>query len=185
LDNHLWRLTLKWAKHSHPNKSTHWVVARYFGQFNHARQDRWVFGDRDSGAYLVKFAWTKIVRHQMVTGHASPDDPAQAQYWAERRGRQTLPPMDKRTAYFVLRQRGRCALCDGYLLHADDEPQSPHEWERWFIVVHRALRKQHIAYWGRARTDEREIRLVHAYCHRRNALAAKEGPASTMKPASL
>ena len=48
-------------------------------------QDRWVFGDRDSGAYLVKFAWTKIVRHQLVKGTASPDDPALAEYWAERR----------------------------------------------------------------------------------------------------
>ena len=41
-----------------------------------SRQDRWVFGDRDSGAYLHKFAWTSIVRHQMVKGAASPDDRA-------------------------------------------------------------------------------------------------------------
>jgi hypothetical protein len=39
----------------------HWIVDRYFGRFNKARQDRWVFGDRDSGAYLLKFSWTKIV----------------------------------------------------------------------------------------------------------------------------
>ena len=72
LDSHLWRLTYKWAKLSHPNKPKRWIVARYFGTFNPARQDRWVFGDRDSGAYLLKFAWTKIVRHQMVKGRASP-----------------------------------------------------------------------------------------------------------------
>ena len=35
----------------------------------------------------VKFAWTSIVRHQMVKGGASPDDPALAQYWADRRRR--------------------------------------------------------------------------------------------------
>jgi RNA-directed DNA polymerase len=35
-----------------------------------------VFGDRISGAYLLKFSWTKIVRHQLVKGRASPDDPA-------------------------------------------------------------------------------------------------------------
>ena len=52
-----------------------------------ARRDRWVFGDRDSGAYLLKFAWTKIVRHTMVKGWASPDDPALADYWAARRRR--------------------------------------------------------------------------------------------------
>ena len=57
-------------------------IARYFGLFNPARQDRWVFGDRDSGAYLRKFAWTQIVRHRMVAGTASPDDPALTDYWA-------------------------------------------------------------------------------------------------------
>ena len=67
------------------NKPTRWVVARYYGRFNTTRHDRWVFGDRESGAYLHKFAWTRIVRHQMVTGAASPDDPALTEYWAERR----------------------------------------------------------------------------------------------------
>jgi len=43
---------------------------------------RWVFGDRDSGIYLRRFVWTKIVRHRMVMGAASPDDPALDQYWA-------------------------------------------------------------------------------------------------------
>ena len=34
LDAHLWRLVYKWARFSHPNKSTRWVIARYFGKFN-------------------------------------------------------------------------------------------------------------------------------------------------------
>ena len=59
LDSYLWRLTYKWAKHGHPNKSKHWIVNRYFGAFNKSRRDRWVFGDRDSGAYRTKFAWTR------------------------------------------------------------------------------------------------------------------------------
>ena len=45
---------------------------RYFGRFNPTRQDRWVFGDRDTGAYLRQFAWTKIVRHTMVIGAGVP-----------------------------------------------------------------------------------------------------------------
>src|ERR1035437_3535815 len=51
LDKYLWRLTYKWAKFGHPNKSKHWVMNRYFGEFNRSRRDHWVFGDRDSGAY--------------------------------------------------------------------------------------------------------------------------------------
>ena len=63
LDGYLWRLTYKWATISHANKPKRWVVDRYFGQFNRCRRDRWVFGDRHSGAYMHKFAWTHIVRH--------------------------------------------------------------------------------------------------------------------------
>jgi RNA-directed DNA polymerase len=63
LDHYVWRLTYRWARRAHPNKSRRWVIARYFGMFNPSRRDRWVFGDRDSGRYLVKFSWTRIVRH--------------------------------------------------------------------------------------------------------------------------
>src|ERR1700678_1209075 len=59
VDSHLWLLPSKWALRAHPNKSKTWVTDRYFAMFNPARQDRWVFGDRDSGAYLVRFVWTK------------------------------------------------------------------------------------------------------------------------------
>ncbi len=62
LDTHLWRLTFKWARWQHRNKPRSWIVDRYFGAFNRFRNDRWVFGDRDGGAYLVKFSWTGITR---------------------------------------------------------------------------------------------------------------------------
>ncbi|GGO98721.1 hypothetical protein GCM10012280_63520 [Wenjunlia tyrosinilytica] len=51
LDDCMWKLTYKWATRAHPNKPRHWVTARYYGKFNKSRQDQWVFGDRDSGAY--------------------------------------------------------------------------------------------------------------------------------------
>jgi RNA-directed DNA polymerase len=86
-------LTYKWAKFSHPHKSKHWIISRYFGAFHPDRRDRWVFGDRDSGAYLLKFAWTKITRHTLVKGWASPDDPALTDYWMARR-RRGRPPLD-------------------------------------------------------------------------------------------
>ena len=89
LDDHVWKLTYKWAKWTHPHKGKRWIVRRYFGRFVPSRQDRWVFGDRDSGAYLLKFAWTKITRHTLVKGWASPDDPTLTSYWAARRRRGT------------------------------------------------------------------------------------------------
>ena len=38
------------------------LCARYFGKFNKFRNDHWAFGDAASGAYLIKFSWTDIVR---------------------------------------------------------------------------------------------------------------------------
>jgi RNA-directed DNA polymerase len=94
LDSHVWRLTYKWAKLTHPHKGKRWITLRYFGAFNASRRDRWVFGDRDSGAYLIKFAWTKITRHTLVKGWSSPDDPALTDYWRARR-RRGRPPLDR------------------------------------------------------------------------------------------
>jgi len=85
LDNHLWALCYKWATFRHASKPKKWIVARYFGKYNKFRNDHWVFGDAASGAYLAKPSWTGIVRHTIVKGAASPDDPALAEYWATRR----------------------------------------------------------------------------------------------------
>jgi len=87
LDRYLWQLLYKWAKYSHPNKPKRWIVQRYFGPFHPKRQDRWVFGDTDTGLYGVKHAWTSIRRHRLVRGGASPDNPAQTHYWAVRQRR--------------------------------------------------------------------------------------------------
>ena len=91
LDHYLWALTYRWALLSHRNKSRPWVYAHYFGKFNRSRQDRWVFGDRKTGAYLHRFGWTGITRHQIVRYRASPDDPELAEYWAWRRHKAPLP----------------------------------------------------------------------------------------------
>src|SRR3954468_21472583 len=66
LDTYMWQLQYKWATWTHPNKPKGWTVKQYFGAYHATRQDKWVFGDRKSGAYLPKLAWTKIVRHQAV-----------------------------------------------------------------------------------------------------------------------
>jgi RNA-directed DNA polymerase len=122
-----------------------------------------VFGHRDSGAYLPKFAWTKIVRHYMVPGTASPDDPALAQYWANRR-RRNKPPLDRGTLRLLRAQNGRCPLCGDHLLHVDQEPNSPREWELWLTGAQKALTRHSLVVHGRQSTSD-DIRLVHASCH--------------------
>jgi RNA-directed DNA polymerase len=165
LDRYLWRLIYKWAKHSHPKKSKRWIVNRYFGRFNKSRQDRWVFGDRDSGAYLVKHAWTKIVRHQMVKGRSSRDDPALVEYWASRRRRAAPPPLDNLSLRLLQSQRGACPVCGQLLLVADHPPQSPREWEQWVRTTGKALAKRRIVHQERGTSGgDTTLRLLHAHC---------------------
>jgi RNA-directed DNA polymerase len=167
LDSHLWRLTYKWACCSHPNKPKHWVVDRYYGKFNKFRNDRWVFGDRDSGAYLPKIAWTGIVRHTMVKGTASPDDPALTEYWAERR-RRVKPPLDRYTLSLFAKQDGCCPLCGDKLLSPEQPPQSPEQWARWWLqVVRKAIVADYLVHdGGPGSPDGARTRLTHASCHR-------------------
>jgi RNA-directed DNA polymerase len=172
LDRYLWQLTYKWACHRHPNKPKPWIINRYFGRYNKARQDRWVFGDRDSGAYLPKAAWTTIVRHQLIRGEASPDDPAQTEYWATRRRKRTTP-LNPSTLRLLRSQHGRCPICNDLLLHADREPHSPQEWEQWHRTTRKAMTRQHIiAHWRTGPPDD--TRLVHSDCLRRTTSADKQ-----------
>jgi len=170
LDYDLWHLTWRWGRHTHPNKSRHWVAARYFGRFNRTRKDRWVFGDPATGAHLTKFSWTRIVRHAPVRGGASPDDPSLAGYWAERRRKRNPPTLDAHTLKLLKAQDDRCPACGELLLDAGQEPQSPQAWEQWFIDARRTMRKQRVVQRAEDPVGERiSYRLVHAHCLRRQA----------------
>ena len=161
LDAYLWRRTWKWATYSHPNKPKPWVFARYYGKFHKSRQDRWVFGDRHSGAYMTKFAWTRILRHWTVKHRASPDDPTLADYWAWRR-RKALLPINKTTQELNNSQDGRCAICKGAMFPVENQPQTPREWEKWLAtrttIITTATRP--------GSTEAAGTRLIHAECRR-------------------
>ncbi len=177
LDHYLWQLLYKWATWSHPNKPKSWIVGRYFGKLNKFRNDNWVFG-RDSDAYLTKFSWTPIVRHVMVKAGSSPDDPGLAEYWAERRNR-VKPPLDDYTLRLLTRQDARCPLCGEHLLTADQPPQSPEQWERWWLqVTRKAIAASYLTHHGGPGSpDGRQTRLVHASCHRGLKARQRKEPA--------
>lgn len=178
LDHHVWLLTWKWARYRHPGKPGRWIMARYFGKFNKTRGDRWVLGDRDSGACLLKFSWTPITRHIMVKGAASPDDPALAKYWAGRR-RKARPPLDGYTLGLLTRQDGRCPLCGEHLLTPDQPPQSPAQWERWWLLVTRqAITHDYLVLHARpGPPGGNQTRLIHASCHRAHRARQRGSPA--------
>jgi len=181
LDNHLWVLLYKWATRRHVNKPKRWIVDRYFGKYNKFRNDHWVFGDAASGAYLPKLAWTDIVRHTLVKGEASPDDPTLAEYWAKRR-RRVPPPLDSYTLRLLSKQDGHCPLCGDELLCAAQPPQSPHEWERWWLqITRKAINADYLTHHGRpGPPDGDHTRLVHASCRR--SLRARQRSSPTPRP---
>jgi len=167
LTGYLWKLTYKWACWSHPNKPKRWIVSRYYRKFSKFRNDRWVFGDPDTGACLPKPSWTAIVRHTLVKGGASPDDPALAGYWAQRR-RKVKPPLDDYTVRLLSRQDGRCSLCGENLLTPDQPPQTPEGWERWFLrVAKKAIAADYLVHHDTpSAARSKRTHLVHATCHR-------------------
>ncbi len=176
LDMHMWRLTYKWARHGHRSKPISWIIARYYGKFNKSRNDNWVFGNRVSGTHLPKFAWTKIVRHTMVRGTSSPDDPTLALYWAERRRKKPIPQMDRSTMSSLRSQNGKCSLCESSLLLADEQPQSPREWEQWLCATRKAIGRHAIVKQEHAKPNTINYRLVHADCYQRH-IAGSNGTA--------
>jgi RNA-directed DNA polymerase len=165
LDYYLWQLTYKWAAFSHDNKPKPWVITRYFGKFNKVRNDRWVFGDRRSGAYLHKFAWTSIARHQIVRYRASPDDPDLTEYWAWRR-RKTPLPVNKTESWLLHSQDGRCHACNGTLHAATDRPQTPQHWEKWLIGNRASITMITVSVPDT--TGPAERRLIHTDCANRS-----------------
>jgi len=124
LDNWMYRKEVRFVKKMHPKKSAHWKTTQYFGRWNKARKDNWVFGDKHTGGYLLKFKWFKIERHVLVMGKASTDDPALREYWQKRNAAKTknLPAKRQKIAKT---QNHICPLC-GESIHNGEEIHEHH-----------------------------------------------------------
>jgi RNA-directed DNA polymerase len=188
LGDYMWKLTWKWARHSHPGKAPRWVAARYFGKFHPYREDRWVFGDKDTGARLVKHSWTAIRRHVMVKGTAAPDDPGLAGYWRYRRDKHG-PPLDAHTVALLARQGRNCPLCGDRLLDTSHLPGSPEEWQDWWMSVTRQdIQPAPGGPGNPGRNGERNARpataLTHASCHRAFKARQRRSTAPLLQPAT-
>lgn len=147
LDHWMFKRCVRYTKHTHPNKGRRWRQSRYWGMLNPNRKDRWVFGDKSSGSYLLKLSWTPIVRHVLVKGAASPDDPALHDYW-DRRQRRKVEDLPPRLIGLARTQRGRCTHCGASLFNGE------------------ALHQHHLHPKAEGGSNERSnLRLVHLYCH--------------------
>jgi RNA-directed DNA polymerase len=108
-----------------------------------------VFGERQTGRHLLKFAWFKIERHVLVKDTASPDDPTLRLYWQTRteKLKTDLSPSWQKIAK---NQNYQCPVC-GHTLFNDEE-----------------LHQHHI----QARKNNgpdmyKNYLLLHLYCHQK------------------
>ena len=156
IDDWMFTHQKRWVHWRHPQKPWKWTRPRYWGKYNKKRDDRWVFGDKKTGAYLLRFAWFPIERHIMVKGNSSPDDPNLKDYWTTRRRREmkNLKPIDRRLA---LHQEGLCPQCGNSLFNGEE-----------VHTHHRVPRRD-------GGTDSSSnLLLLHLYCHQ-NIHAPKKG----------
>ncbi len=147
LDSWMFHKADSYTKHTHRNKPKGWRHRKYWGRFNLERQDYWTFGDKQTGAYLLKFSWFPIERHTLVKGTASPDDPRLKDYWTKRqaaKGKDLTISKQK----LAKRQKGRCPEC-GESLFNDEE-----------IQVHHLLARSR-----GGRNTYTNLALVHLLCH--------------------
>jgi RNA-directed DNA polymerase len=147
LDSWMYGKESHYASHTHPNKPLYWRHQKYWGRLNLDRMDRWVFGDKHTGRYLLKFNWFPIERHTLVKGTASPDDPGLKDYWVQR---QVAKAKDLTLSKqkIAKRQKGACPEC-GESLFNDEEIE----------VHHRQPRAQG------GRDTYGNLSLVHLLCH--------------------
>jgi RNA-directed DNA polymerase len=172
LGHYTWQLTWKWATWSHPGKGKRWIAGKYYGTFCPSRDDKWVLGNRDTSAYLLKHPWTPIRRHILVKGRSSPDDPDLAGYWENRRRRNGLA-LDPGTLSLLARQEHQCPHCRDPLLDVRHLPASPEEWQEWWHGVTRQDIPRAASVPGppgHPEKSETVLALVHVSCHQSHRL---------------
>jgi RNA-directed DNA polymerase len=148
LDHWMFLRECRYIKRMHPKKSWKWRKERYFGSFILNSKDKWVFGDKKTGAYLLHFGDINIERHILVKGAASPDDPKLREYW-ENREKKKEKTLDNNSLRKLARlQNHKCPICSESLYNGEE------------------LHKHHIVPKKQGGKDTYDnLRLVHYYCH--------------------
>ena len=137
----------RYAKRMHPKKTDGWRSRRYWGKLNLDRDDKWVFGDKNTGIHLTKFSWIKIQRHTLIIGKSSPDDPSLREYWKDTEKAKTkeLIPSSQKIAK---NQDFVCPVCGESLFNGE------------------TIHKHHIIPRHQGGKDTySNLLLVHLFCH--------------------
>lgn len=148
LDDWMYLKCRNYAYRMHSNKGKWWIYDKYFGNFVPSRKDKWVFGNKQSGQYLHKFAWANIRRHTLVKGYNSPYDPTLDTFW-ENRNRVSFKETNSASSIkMAQRQKFLCPVCKKSLYGEQN------------LAIHHLIPQKLVvidAYWN--------LILVHHQCH--------------------
>ena len=152
LDSYLFTRQIRFVKRTHPNKPWKWAKNKYWGNFSflHPNQN-WVFGNKSTGNHMLKFSWTKIERHVLVSKRNSPDDPALKEYWEKRqlkRNKSEAQKLNRKRQKIARRQGYKCIVC-GQSIFNGEPPQ----------IHHIVPRKDG------GSDDAKNLVFLHQYCH--------------------
>jgi RNA-directed DNA polymerase len=115
LDHYMWIRQYRYARRTQNKKSWKWLKDKYWGPLCAGRNDQWVFGDKNTGKIMYKFAWTPIKRHIMVKGNFSPYDPSLRDYWKTRTTQDTSTFRTGTNTNIAKRQHFICPVCMNHL----------------------------------------------------------------------
>jgi RNA-directed DNA polymerase len=114
-----WKLR-RWISKTHPNKSFSWRDRRYWGNHPAYPGSQWSFMDKDSGMVLYRMGYTRIQRHPLVQGDASPDNPQLRDYFEQRSKRSNaIGEYPKAVQQAIRSQQARCPNCGQSLFNGE------------------------------------------------------------------
>ena len=165
LDQWLYKRQRRYVDQTHPRKSEQWKQNKYWGRLNLDRHDYCVFGNKNTGRYLLKYSWFPIERHVLVKGTASPDDPKLHKYWEQREATKAkdLPPSSQK---IVKGQNGRCPICGESLFNGEE------------LHLHHKVPKSR-----GGRNSYANLVFLHLYCHQKLHSHDKSKIVNNLSPA--
>jgi RNA-directed DNA polymerase len=115
-----WKLR-RWISKTHPTKSYTWRDRRYWAEHPAYPGSQWSFVDKDTGMVLYRIGSTRIQRHVLIQGDASPDNPDFKDYFEQRNQRSNQVEDYPNAAQRVIRkQQATCPNCGQSLFNGEN-----------------------------------------------------------------
>ncbi len=147
----VWEKLWRWSKRRHPDKSSKWIMKKYFTTEG---KRKWVF-KAETDMKLLNIAGIPIVRHVKIRSGMrvlAPDEQTR-EYWKQREYRNALGQIySSRLKRLYKRQQGKCLFCG--------RPITQREISESKAQIHHMIPR---AEGGTERLNN--LRLLHVDCH--------------------